>query len=132
MGLDAQSADPSSPTLASDKGRPSTDKKGKMRKTDPSSTPDDVPVPEKKPRKKWTQEETMMLVNGCQIVRFISFLFVILKLTFDHNSMVSETGKRSYRTLISSFKIVRPSISKTGTWQSVYSASQTPCSLHAS
>jgi hypothetical protein len=70
MGLDAQSADASSPALASGKARSSSpDKKGKMRKADPSSTPDDAPVPEKKPRKKWTQEETMMLVNGCQIVR---------------------------------------------------------------
>lgn len=38
-----------------------------MRKTDPSSSPDDALVLEKKPRKKWTQEETMMLVSGCQI-----------------------------------------------------------------
>ena len=66
MGLDAQTADASSSTLATDKGRSSPDKKGKIRKGDPS---DDAPVPEKKPRKKWTQDETMMLVNGCQIVR---------------------------------------------------------------
>ena len=66
MGLDAQSADPSSSTLATDKPRSATDKKGKLRKGD---LPDDAPIPEKKPRKKWTQEETMMLVNGCQIVR---------------------------------------------------------------
>ena len=69
MGLDAQSADASSSALASDKARFATDKKSKTRKADPSNTPDNAPVPEKKPRKKWTQEETMMLVNGCQIVR---------------------------------------------------------------
>ena len=66
MGLDAQSNDPSSSTLA-------PDKKGKFRKPDSSTTPDDPPSPEKKPRKKWTQEETMMLVDGCQIVRSSSF-----------------------------------------------------------
>jgi hypothetical protein len=59
MGLDAHSADPSD----------SLDKKGKMRKPDPANPPDDPPATEKKPRKKWSQEETMMLVNGCQIVR---------------------------------------------------------------
>jgi hypothetical protein len=68
MGLDAQS-DPSSSTLPTDKPRSATDKKGKLRKGDFSNPPDDAPIPEKKPRKKWTQEETMMLVNGCQIVR---------------------------------------------------------------
>ena len=49
-------------------------KRGKMRRIDP-----DEPVsgdhsllsdkPEKKPRKKWTMEETQMLVAGCNKVR---------------------------------------------------------------
>ena len=81
MGLDVQSTDASSSALASDKVGSSTDKKGKMRKADPSNTPDDASVPEKKPRKKWTQEETMMLVNGCQIVR-LSFPRRHLKETY--------------------------------------------------
>ena len=43
------------------------EKKGKMRKIDLSLPADDepTPIPEKKPRKKWTAEETDMLVKGC-------------------------------------------------------------------
>ena len=54
------------------------EKKGKMRKTNTSSSTDDnkaatdkatTAVPEKRQRKKWTEEETQMLVTGCNIVR---------------------------------------------------------------
>ena len=50
------------------------EKKGKMRKIDLSLTADDEPalIPEKKPRKKWTAEETDMLVKGCRLVRSVS------------------------------------------------------------
>ncbi|KAF9555979.1 hypothetical protein CPC08DRAFT_670406, partial [Agrocybe pediades] len=49
------------------------EKKGKMRKIDTSqsntnnSDESSPPVQEKKPRKKWSSEETQMLVEGCQI-----------------------------------------------------------------
>ncbi len=50
------------------------EKKGKMRKIDLSLAADDEPalIPEKKPRKKWTAEETDMLVKGCRLVRSVS------------------------------------------------------------
>ncbi|KAF5353468.1 hypothetical protein D9756_007939 [Leucocoprinus leucothites] len=38
-------------------------KKGKIRKTEPQDPT--APLPEKKPRKKWSPEETQMLVEGC-------------------------------------------------------------------
>lgn len=54
-------------------GSPGPEKKGKMRKIEGSGerTEDDSvqPQTEKKPRKKWTMEETQMLVNGCNKVR---------------------------------------------------------------
>ncbi len=45
-----------------------------MRKIDLSLAADDEPalIPEKKPRKKWTAEETDMLVKGCRLVRSVS------------------------------------------------------------
>ena len=33
------------------------------------------PVPEKRPRKKWSEEETQMLVTGCNIVRLLLITF---------------------------------------------------------
>lgn len=44
-------------------------KKVKMRKTDILDA--SAPLPEKKPRKKWSPEETQMLVEGCNRVRTI-------------------------------------------------------------
>jgi len=41
-------------------------RKGKTRKSDPQDPA--APLPEKKPRKKWTPEETQMLVEGCNRV----------------------------------------------------------------
>ncbi|KAI5120239.1 hypothetical protein M0805_007543 [Coniferiporia weirii] len=50
---------------------PLTEKKGKMRKVAADEAkPGDrthAPVPEKRQRKKWTEEETQMLVSGCNI-----------------------------------------------------------------
>lgn len=74
MGLDSQSTEAASSALADEKGSSTTEKKGKMRKVDPTAD-GTLPAPEKKPRKKWTHEETMMLVNGCQIVRPLSSSF---------------------------------------------------------
>lgn len=42
-------------------------RKGKLRKSDPLNPT--APLPEKKPRKKWSPEETQMLVEGCNRVR---------------------------------------------------------------
>jgi hypothetical protein len=47
------------------------EKRGKMRKIASSSDRDDpdlLPSQEKKQRKKWTAEETQMLVDGCNVV----------------------------------------------------------------
>jgi hypothetical protein len=35
---------------------------------------DSMAQQDKKPRKKWSNDETKMLVQGCQIVCFLSFL----------------------------------------------------------
>ena|SRR6266540_3820446 len=74
MGLDSQSSDGTSSAVTKER------KKGKMRRMDSAILTPDAPAPisEKKPRKKWTQEETMMLVNGCQIVciRFSYYYFL--------------------------------------------------------
>ncbi|KAF9522625.1 hypothetical protein CPB83DRAFT_864185 [Crepidotus variabilis] len=69
MGLDSQSSEgaASSSSLGEQKGRSTSEKKGKIRKIDSSKGTDESQTPEKKARKKWSQEETMMLVNGCQI-----------------------------------------------------------------
>lgn len=72
---------------------PLTEKKGKMRRSASTATnPSDnrigeiLVVPEKRQRKKWTEEETQMLVNGCNIVSafmachdqpFDHFLFLV-------------------------------------------------------
>lgn len=42
-------------------------KKTQVRKTEPQDPA--APLPEKKPRKKWSPEETQMLVEGCNRVR---------------------------------------------------------------
>lgn len=58
------------------------DKKGKMRKASPTANADageetrtadkqSGAAPEKRQRKKWTEEETQMLVTGCNIVRVL-------------------------------------------------------------
>lgn len=38
-----------------------------------------VPVPEKRQRKKWSEEETQMLVNGCNVVSGFVISFVLSK-----------------------------------------------------
>ena len=54
------------------------EKKGKIRKLDPKLD-DPTAQQDKKPRKKWSNEETQMLVQGCQIVcvHFIHFAYSI-------------------------------------------------------
>jgi hypothetical protein len=45
------------------------ERKGKMRKIANDADDDDMTlIQEKKPRKKWTDEETQMLVDGCNLV----------------------------------------------------------------
>lgn len=61
QGKDSPSATESSP-----KELP---KKAKVRKTEPQDPA--APLPEKKPRKKWSAEETQMLVEGCNRVRHL-------------------------------------------------------------
>jgi len=75
MGLHVQPpAASSSPPAAAAAAVP--EKKGKIRKLDPKLD-DQTAQQDKKPRKKWSNEETQMLVQGCQIVCFI-FHFTLL------------------------------------------------------
>jgi hypothetical protein len=66
-GLDSQAAS------SSTNGQLVPEKKGKMRKIDLSQVGDDSARLEKKPRKKWTEEETKMLVEGCQTVSNLQY-----------------------------------------------------------
>jgi len=78
MGLHIQPPTPDAETAAAASSSPPAtaavpEKKGKMRKLDPklAGAGDEQTVQDKKPRKKWSNEETQMLVQGCQIVCFI-------------------------------------------------------------
>jgi len=51
---------------------------------------------EKKPWKKWTQEEMLMLVNGYQMVYFFFFLLPKQKLTVGHNYV----GVGNWKTIL--------------------------------
>ncbi|KIM37824.1 hypothetical protein M413DRAFT_256733 [Hebeloma cylindrosporum] len=63
MGLDIQPPTPvSAEAGAASSSPPVPEKKGKVRKLDATGD-----VQDKKPRKKWSNEETQMLVQGCQI-----------------------------------------------------------------
>lgn len=68
-------------------------KKGKIRKTEPLDPA--APVLEKKPRKKWSPEETQMLVEGCNRVRIIipSGSLFPDNLNDNLNSTASVTGR---------------------------------------
>ena len=100
-------------------------KRGKMRRIDPDEpVPGDHSLlsdkPEKKPRKKWTMEETQMLVAGCNKVRRRAFLSRGGELTTRGgrcaaDSGASATGNPSSTTPSSSLMDGPPSISKTGT-----------------
>ena len=71
MGLHIQPPTASSsPPAAATAAVP--EKKGKIRKLDPKLGAGDEQTAQqdKKPRKKWSNEETQMLVQGCQIVCF--------------------------------------------------------------
>lgn len=60
------------------------EKKGKMRKLDTSQAGDESSsaVVEKKPRKKWSSEETQMLVKGCNKVRHCLYRFWLYLIIF--------------------------------------------------
>jgi len=64
------------------------EKRGKMRKISNSGNRDDsdlVLSQEKKQRKKWTTEETQMLVDGCNVVSILNhFTRVVLTLLLQH------------------------------------------------
>lgn len=89
------------------------EKRGKMRRIAPGPLSDDTDThhPEKKPRKKWSPEETQMLVDGCQRVRHFSSSLLLAHL---FPSTALATGKPSLATQTSSSTTVRPLISKTG------------------
>ena len=72
------------------------EKRGKMRKiaTGPLSDDTDTLHPEKKPRKKWSPEETQMLVDGCQRVRPFSSLFLLA-------SSLPQHGVGNWKTILS-------------------------------
>lgn len=107
MGLDSQSSDAAASSSSLEKKTPaSPDKKGKTRRTESLKGADESSTPDKKPRKKWTQEETMMLVNGCQIVCYLSLLGLLYTKPF-YNSMASAIGRPSCRTLILNSMIVQ-------------------------
>ena len=57
-------------SVASTSSTPASEKKGKMRRVTADDKPLDkaLPQPEKRQRKKWTEEETQMLVTGCNTV----------------------------------------------------------------
>ena len=83
----------------------SSEKRGKMRKISPTTGLDDndsslaLPVQEKKPRKKWTPEETQMLVDGCQRVCFVSFFFLLCHI--HNNSFSAQHGVGNWKTILS-------------------------------
>jgi len=85
------------------------EKKGKMRKiaNDGEGTMSE-PIAEKKQRKKWTAEETQMLVDGCNTVSLTSWAksrpFINRRLF----SGVWATGKRSLKTQSLNSTIVLP------------------------
>lgn len=55
------------------------EKRGKMRKIANDADDDDLSTfQEKRQRKKWTMEETQMLVDGCNAVRLYFSLFTLL------------------------------------------------------
>lgn len=89
-GLGVHSGDPTSLV---------PEKKGKMRRIENSNDrPDDdlaQPQLEKKPRKKWTTEETQMLVKGCNKV-FLAFLTHASLL----NVSVSQWGVGNWKSIL--------------------------------
>lgn len=70
------------------------EKKGKMRKIAADDHPiERVVYTEKRQRKKWTDEETQMLVDGCNVVSAYIY-YLTSKLSYSCSG-VSETGKLS-------------------------------------
>ena len=97
-GLDSQA------TASSSNGQLVPEKKGKMRKIDLSQVGDDSSRLEKKPRKKWTEEETQMLVEGCQTVSNLVIVNSDNKQCLQY-STASAIGRQFCKTLILSFMI---------------------------
>ena len=92
------------------------EKRGKMRRIVPDD-PGEEPLfpssdkPEKKPRKKWTMEETQMLVAGCNKVRHDLFCSAGRELTTNVgvlDSGASGIGSPSSTTPTSSLTAARP------------------------
>jgi len=109
MGLHIQPPTPDAETGAAASSSPTAtgaavpEKKGKMRKLDPklagAGGGDELTVQDKKPRKKWSNEETQMLVQGCQIVCFIfiSFpphAFVLCRCSADTHTLILAWGRQ--------------------------------------
>jgi hypothetical protein len=101
-------------SLSSDSSQPtSTERKGKMRKIDPDEeeTVPSLVASEKKQRKKWTTEETQMLVDGCNIVYHLTSYLLSYTL-FSYKSSYSTalvTGNKSCETLSLSLTIAHQS-----------------------
>ena len=83
----------------------------KMRRIAPAT--DNEAPHEKKQRKKWSDEETQMLVTGCNMVSCLDTLSTILG-PHSEFSTVSETGRQSSAIPTSGLTTGRQSISKTG------------------
>lgn len=102
------------------------EKRGKMRKIANDSDRDDpdlAPSQEKKQRKKWTTEETQMLVDGCNVVSMLQLRSrppSPLIIMFFYYSTVSAAGRRYSATRISSSTLVLQWILKTGKYQFVW------------
>ena len=98
---------------------PSDERRGKVRRlTSPAP-------PEKKARKKWTMEETQMLVEGCNRVNILPPLLVGYRVLISLlNSMASATGKRSSMIQVYILTTVPPWTSKIGEFTIVYPISR--------
>ncbi len=124
-GLGVHSGDPEDDTPTATYTQ---EKRGKMRRiatdelrtdgeTSTSPQPHGCPsLPEKKPRKKWTMEETQMLVAGCNKVRGVVGWPVHRSLLLFPGSGASATGSLSSTTPTSGLTVVHLSTSKTGTF----------------
>lgn len=121
-GLGVHSGDPEDDTSTTY----TPEKRGKMRRiatdelrtdgeTSTSPQPHGCPsLPEKKPRKKWTMEETQMLVAGCNKVRGVFGGPVCGSLLLSSGSGASATGSLSSTTPTSGSTVVHLLTSKTG------------------
>lgn len=94
---------------------PSDERRGKVRRlTSPAP-------PEKKARKKWTMEETQMLVEGCNRVSIHPSPCGVSRAHFASHSMASATGKRSSMIQVYILTTAPPWTSKIGESTVVFS-----------